>query len=86
MRPKFPSTDGVACHDRHDGCGTHSYFLAASEQGVHEAAHEGGVEAVLGREVGHERVGDTLGVGLCNFYIDTVMIDEDTTFGVWRWQ
>ena len=61
MRPKFPSTDGVACHDRHDGCGTHRYFLAASEQGVHEAAHEGGVESVLRWKLGYDGVRDTLG-------------------------
>ena len=49
-----------AGHERHDGGGPDGDVLDAPEDAVHEAAHEGGVEAVLGRQVGHERVGDTL--------------------------
>ena len=70
-----------AGHESHDGGGSDGDVLDAPEDAVHEAAHEGGVEAVLGRQVGHESVGDTLGVELCNFYIETVMIDEGTIFG-----
>ena len=50
-----------AGHQRHDGRGADGDVLAAAEHAVGEAAHEGGVEAVLGREPGHDGVGDALG-------------------------
>ena len=50
-----------AGHERHDGGGPDGDVLAAPEHAVHEAAHEGGVEAVLGRQPGHDGIGDTLG-------------------------
>ena len=49
-----------AGHERHDGGGADGDVLATPEHQVHEAAHEGGVEAVLGREAGHDGVGDPL--------------------------
>ena len=64
-------------HQRHDGRGadgdvlkpvlsllymcTVLSHLAAPEHAVGEAAHKGGVQAVLGREPGHDGVGDTCG-------------------------
>ena len=50
-----------AGHERHDGGGSDGDVLAAAEHAVHEAAHEGGVEAVLGRQPGNDGIGDTLG-------------------------
>ena len=50
-----------AGHERHDGGGPDGDVLAAAEHAVHEAAHEGRVEAVLGRQPGHDGIGDTLG-------------------------
>ena len=49
-----------AGHERHDGGGSDGDVLAAAEHAVHEAAHEGGVEAVLGRQPGNDGIGDTL--------------------------
>ena len=49
-----------AGHQGHDGRGADGDVLAATEHAVGEAAHEGGVEAVLGREPGHDGVGDAL--------------------------
>ena len=49
-----------AGHERHDGGGPDGDVLAAPEHAIHEAAHEGGVEAVLGRQPGNDGIGDTL--------------------------
>ena len=56
----LPLGEHVPCHDSHDGGGADGDVLAAAEHAVGEAAHEGGVEAVLGREPGHDGVGDAL--------------------------
>ena len=48
-------------HDGHDGGGADGDVLGAAEDAVAEAAHEGGVEAVLGGQARHDGVGDTLG-------------------------
>ena len=47
-------------HDGHDGGGADGDVLGAAEDAVAEAAHEGGVEAVLGGQAGYDGVGDTL--------------------------
>ena len=49
-----------ACHQSHDGCWANSDVLGAAEDDVHEAAHERGVQSVLGLEARHNGVGDTL--------------------------
>ena len=46
-------------HERHDGGGPDGDVLGAPEHDVDEAAHEGGVEAVLRLQARHQRVGDT---------------------------
>ena len=46
-------------HERHDGGGPDGDVLGAPEHDVNEAAHEGGVEAVLRLQARHQRVGDT---------------------------
>ena len=46
-------------HQRHDGGGPDGDVLGAPEHDVDEAAHEGGVEAVLRLQARHQRVGDT---------------------------
>ena len=50
-----------AGHESHDGGGADGDVLAAPEHAVGEAAHEGRVEAVLGRQPRHNSVGDALG-------------------------
>ena len=49
-----------AGHERHDGRGADGDVLAAPEHAVGEAAHEGRVEPVLGRQPRHNGVSDTL--------------------------
>ena len=49
-----------AGHQSHDGGGADSDVLGAPEDDVHEAAHEGRVEAVLRLEACHDGVGDPL--------------------------
>ena len=48
-----------AGHQGHDGSGPDGDVFRAAEDDVDETSHEGGVQAVLGRQAGHESVGDT---------------------------
>lgn len=48
-------------HESHDGGGPDGDVFAAPEHAVSEAAHEGRVKTVLGRQTGHNGVGDPLG-------------------------
>ena len=50
-----------AGHQGHDGGGADGDVFAGPEHAVDETSHEGGVEAVLGRQPRHHGVGDALG-------------------------
>ncbi len=49
-----------ARHEGDDGGGADVETHGAAEDSVDEAAHKGGIEAVLGRQAGQHGVGDTL--------------------------